>query len=80
MRLEQQPADDRSVILPGKLVPNEDLSLQNQASDVKKDIRSLVLPMENGETSVRLIGPGEVGEARLHVVALHVAREPLLVP
>lgn len=69
VRLDQQPADDGSVILPGKVVPNADLSLQNQPLDVKQDVGSLVLPMENGESSVRLIAPGQIGEARLHVVA-----------
>lgn len=69
VRLDQQPADDGSVILPGKVVPSADLSLQNQPLDVKKEVGNLVVPMENGESSVRLIGPGEIGEARLHVVA-----------
>ena len=69
VRFEQQPADDGAVIVPGKVVPNADLGLQKGTDVVKEGTASLVLPMENGETSVRLIGPGQIGEARLHVVA-----------
>lgn len=69
VRLEQQPPDNGAVIIPGKVVPNADLGLRKGPDVATPDTRSLVLPMENGETSVRLIGPGDIGEARLHVVA-----------
>lgn len=67
VRLEQQAADNGAVIIPGKVVPSADLGLQKGTD--KEGTSSLVLPMENGETSVRLIGPGQIGEARVHVVA-----------
>ena len=67
--LPPQPADDGAVIVPGKVVANADLPLQPRGRSEKKELSKLVLPMENGETSVRLIGPGDIGEARLHVVA-----------
>jgi uncharacterized repeat protein (TIGR01451 family) len=69
VRLEQQPADNGAVIIPGKVVPSADLGLQKGPDVVKDSATSLVLPMENGEASVRLIAPGQIGEARLHVVA-----------
>jgi len=69
VRLDRPPTDDGSVILPGKVAAHADLSLQSQYRDVKNSVDNLIVPMENGEASVRLIGPGQVGEARLHVVA-----------
>ncbi len=69
VRLDQQPTDNGVVIVPGKVVPNTDLGLQKAPDVVKQDTRSLVIAMENGESAVKLIGPGEIGEARLHVVA-----------
>jgi uncharacterized repeat protein (TIGR01451 family) len=70
VRLEPQPADNGAVIIPGKVVPNADLGLQKGPDVVvNQGTGSLVLPMENGETFVRLIGPGQTGEARLHIVA-----------
>ncbi|HVQ36558.1 MAG TPA: SdrD B-like domain-containing protein, partial [Pyrinomonadaceae bacterium] len=69
VRLESQAPDNGAVILPGKVVANADLGLKKGPDAVKPDTRSLVLQMEGGEASVKFIGPGEIGEARLHVVA-----------
>ncbi len=38
----------------------------------------LILPMENGEASVRLVGPAQSGEARLHVVAGQLELESMV--
>jgi uncharacterized repeat protein (TIGR01451 family) len=79
VRLAQQPADNSAVILPGKVVPSADLGLQKGRPDVAKEgSTSLVLPMENGEASVRLTGPGQIGEARLHVVAGKLEMESMV--
>lgn len=69
VRFELQPGDDGAAIVRGKVVPNADLPLQNRLRSEQEELGKLVLPMESGETWVRLFGPGEIGEARLHVVA-----------
>lgn len=63
------PAGDDGVVVPGKVVTNADLPLNVRASQEKESRTQLVVPLENGEASVRLIGPGQTGDARLHVVA-----------
>ena len=62
-------AGDDGVVVPGKVVTNPDLPLNVRTSPEKESRSQLVVPLENGEASVRLIGPGQTGDARLHVVA-----------
>jgi uncharacterized repeat protein (TIGR01451 family) len=69
VRLQAAPADVDGVIVPGKVIANPDLPLDVRTSQEKQSRTQLVVPMENGEASVRLIGPGQTGDARLHVVA-----------
>jgi len=71
----QAAADD--VIVPGKVVPSTDLSAVSP--QLKDQPRSqLIVPMENGEASVKLIGPAQPGDARLHVVAGQLEMESLV--
>jgi hypothetical protein len=81
VRLEQQPDDD-DVLAPGKVVLNSDLSI-NERPDMHtgpdgETRKQLVVPMENGEASVKLIGPAQTGNARLHVVAGQLDVESLV--
>ena len=70
VRLHAAPsAADDGVVVAGKVVNNSDLPLNVRASQGKESRTQLVVPLENGEASVRFIGPGQTGDARLHVVA-----------
>jgi uncharacterized repeat protein (TIGR01451 family) len=77
VRLDQQPDDD-GVLIPGKVVPNTDLQTDVGPPQQNQARGQLVIPMENGEASVKLIGPGQAGEARLHVVAGQLEMESLV--
>lgn len=74
VRLQSQ-TDDDGLLVPGKIVANSDLSADarggpdRQAGTEGQTRRQLVIPMENGEATVKFIGPAQPGEARLHVVA-----------
>lgn len=77
VRLEQKPDDD-GVLVPGKVVPNADLSTDVRTRPEDQAHGQLVIPMENGEASVRLVGPAQTGEARLHVVAGQLEMESMV--
>jgi uncharacterized repeat protein (TIGR01451 family) len=68
VRLGPPTADD-GVLIPGKVVPTADLQTDVSLAQPDPARGQLVVPMENGEASVKLIGPAQPGEARLHVVA-----------
>ncbi|MCU1267074.1 MAG: hypothetical protein JWM21_3392 [Acidobacteria bacterium] len=81
-RLEPQPADepagDKGLLTPGTVVPNADLPPEARANAEKRERNQLVVSMEKGEARVRLIGPGETGDARLHVLAGQLEAESLV--
>ena len=75
VRLQPQPDDD-GVLVPGKVVPSSDISTDvgsgpdsHNGPDGPTRKQQLVIAMENGEASVKFIGPAQPGDARLHVVA-----------
>ena len=76
-RLEQKPIDN-GVLVPGKVVPNADLSTDVRTRLEDHAHGQLIIPMENGEASVRLVGPAQAGEARLHVVAGQLEMEAVV--
>ncbi len=83
LRLDNNGTDN-DVLVPGKVVPRVDLANAPGRPDVAgvRDVHGvpdvpgvairgaqLIIPMENGEAAVRLVGPAQSGDARLHVVA-----------
>ncbi len=76
MRVENQ--SDADLLLPGKLVASADLppDVGRQTQDRKRG--QLVIPMEDGEASVKLVSPAQPGEARLHVVAGKLEMESMV--
>ena len=89
LRLESDSDDD--VVVPGKVAPRVDLPagqqnspdvpnapLANGANGANTARGSLVVAMENGEASVRLVGPAQSGDARLHVVAGQLELESIV--
>jgi uncharacterized repeat protein (TIGR01451 family) len=77
VRLEQQVPDD-GVLVPGKIVPSADLSTDVGTQPRDQARGQLIVPMENGEAQVKLIGPAQPGDARLHVVAGQLEMESLV--
>jgi uncharacterized repeat protein (TIGR01451 family) len=77
VRLEQQDGDD-GVLVPGKIVPSSDLSTDVGTNLKDQATGQLVIAMENGEGVVRLVGPAQPGDARLHVVAGQLEMESLV--
>jgi uncharacterized repeat protein (TIGR01451 family) len=77
-RLDPQPADDGGVLQQGTVVPNADLPLDVKVDPEKRDHNQLVLALENGEARVRLIGSGQIGDARQHVLAGQLEAESLV--
>jgi len=77
VRLDQQPDDD-GVLVPGKVVPNTDLQTDVGPPQQTQTLGQLIVPIENGEASVKFIGPAQPGEARLHVVAGQLEMESVL--
>lgn len=71
--------DDAAVLVPGKLVPHADLQT-NPGPDAPSEPggRQLIVPSENGEVTVRLVGPAQPGDARLHVVAGQLENESVV--
>ncbi len=69
VRLQGTAGDNGGVIVPGRVVANPDLPLDVHPAQEKDSRTQLVVPLENGEASVKLIGPGQTGDARLHLVA-----------
>ncbi len=79
VRLQAAPSTaDDGVVVTGKVVNNPDLPLNVRASQGKESRTQLVVPLENGEASVRFIGPGQTGDARLHVVAGKLELESII--
>ena len=76
-RLGPKPDDD-GVLVPGKVVPGADLTADVPNLSEDQTHGQLVIPMENGEASVRLVGPAQAGEARLHVVAGQLEMESMV--
>lgn len=77
-RLDPLPADDGGVLQAGTVVANPDLPLDVKVDPEKQEHNRLVLPLEKGEASVRLIGSGKTGDARLHVLAGQLEAESLV--
>ncbi|HEV7472931.1 MAG TPA: hypothetical protein VGN90_02710 [Pyrinomonadaceae bacterium] len=79
VRLDQTGDDVNDVLVPGKVVPHTDLQTDVGTNIVNQArANQLIIPMENGEASVRLIGPAQPGDARLHVVAGQLEVESLV--
>jgi len=77
VRLGPQSADD-DVIVPGKIVPTSDLTTEVGTQPKDQARGQLIVPLENGEAAVKLIGPAQPGDARLHVVAGQLEMESLV--
>jgi uncharacterized repeat protein (TIGR01451 family) len=77
VRWQPQPDDD-GTLTPGKVTPNADLPTRVDSRDEDKPRGQLVVPMENGEAAVKLIGPSQPGDARLHVVAGQLEMESVV--
>lgn len=77
VRLEPDAADN-GVLVPGKVVPNADLPTDVGTHAEDQNHGQVVIPMENGESSVRLVGPAHSGDARLHVVAGQLEAETVV--
>jgi uncharacterized repeat protein (TIGR01451 family) len=77
VRWQPQPDDDGPVA-PGKITPQADLPARVDSPTEERAQPQLVVPMENGEASVRLIGSAQPGDARLHVVAGQLESESLV--
>lgn len=69
VRLQGTPSDSEGVVVPGKVVANRDLPPDARIVPDKESRSQLVVNLENGEASVKLIGPGQTGDARLQIVA-----------
>ena len=78
VRLGPQTAAADDVIVPGKVVPSSDLTTDVGPQSKDQARGQLIVPMENGEASVKLIGPAQPGDARLHVVAGQLEMESLV--
>ncbi|HEY8186346.1 MAG TPA: hypothetical protein VIF64_09770 [Pyrinomonadaceae bacterium] len=76
VRLQPSATDD--VLLPGRVEPNADLTTDVSARTEGQTPGQIIIPMENGEASVRLFGPAQSGEARLHVVAGQLEAESVV--
>jgi uncharacterized repeat protein (TIGR01451 family) len=74
----KQESDEDGVLVPGKVLPNADLPTDVSARPKDQARGQLVIPMENGEASVRLVGPAQTGEAQLHVVAGQLEMESMV--
>jgi uncharacterized repeat protein (TIGR01451 family) len=68
VRLMKQ-TNDEGVLVAGTVVPNTDLSTSARLQSEDPVRGQLIVPLENGEAFVKLVGPAQTGEARLHVVA-----------
>ena len=77
VRLNQQAPDD-GVLVPGRFVPSSDLPTDVGTQPKDQARGQLIIPMENGEAAVKLIGPAQPGDARLHVVAGQLEMESLV--
>jgi len=77
VRLQPQ-SDDDGVLVPGKVVPSADLPTDVRTHPEDQARSQLIIPMENGEASVKLVGPAQTGEARLHVVAGQLEMESMV--
>jgi uncharacterized repeat protein (TIGR01451 family) len=64
----QPAAGDGGVLTAGTVVARPDLPLEARLSPEDPKPSQLVLALDKGEARVRLIGPGEPGDARLHVL------------
>jgi uncharacterized repeat protein (TIGR01451 family) len=82
LRLEPQPADapagEGGVLQPGTIVPNTDLPPEATNDPEQQEHTHLVLSLEKGEARVRLVGSGQTGDARLHVLAGPLEAESLV--
>jgi uncharacterized repeat protein (TIGR01451 family) len=76
--LETLPNDDGGIIGAGIVVTSPDLPLDVRTNPEERKPSQLIIPMEKGEARVRLIGPGEPGDARLHVLAGQLEAESLI--
>jgi uncharacterized repeat protein (TIGR01451 family) len=77
VRLGKQNDDD-GVLVPGTLVPSADLPTDVRSGLDSLTSKQLIISMENGEASVKLVGPAQPGDARLHVVAGQLEVESLV--
>lgn len=64
-----KPAGDNGgVLTAGSVVARPDLPLEARLSPEEPQRSQLVLSLDKGEARVRLVGPGEPGDARLHAL------------
>jgi uncharacterized repeat protein (TIGR01451 family) len=74
-RMEEKTTnDDGGIIVSGTLVPQTDLG-QPQKMELPESHSQLVVPLVGGEARIKLIGPGDPGEARLHALAGQIEAE-----
>ena len=78
LRMGPQAAADDDIIVPGKIVPTSDLTTHVGPQPRDQARGQLIVPTENGEATVKLIGPAQPGDARLHVVAGQLEMESLV--
>lgn len=71
-------ADDGGVLTAGSVINRPDLPIDPRANPEDRKDTQLVLSLDHGEARVRLIGPGEPGEARLHVLTGQIEAESLV--
>src|SRR6185312_3632548 len=74
----QPAADDNGVLTAGTVVARPDLPLEARLSPEEPKRSELVLALDKGEARVRLVGPGEPGDARLHVLTGQIEAESLV--
>jgi hypothetical protein len=74
----QPPPDDGGVLTAGTVVARPDLSIDARTSPEEPKPSQLVLALDKGEARVRLVGPGEPGDARLHVLTGQLEAESIV--
>lgn len=79
VRLDQLSGDD-GLLASGTIAPSTDLpnDVGNNRADQAATYGQLLIPTQNGEAVVKLIGPAQPGDARLHVVAGQLEAESLV--
>jgi uncharacterized repeat protein (TIGR01451 family) len=73
-----QLPSDGGVLTAGTVVARPDLPLDARTSPEERKPSQLVLALDKGEARVRLVGPGEPGDARLHVLTGQLEAETMV--
>jgi uncharacterized repeat protein (TIGR01451 family) len=78
VRWQPEPVDDGGPLAPGKITPQADLPARVGSPEEERPQAQLVVPIENGEANIKLIGSAQPGDARLHVVAGQLESESMV--